>query len=162
MVVVGLVIWPSSKCWWISQQDFNIVTTCMDYHETSPPLHPMIPIAYTLLHPISLTLNPSHQQCLCVPCPNCDYICNMSRFSMSPNIMHHTQVVISLWGVDAFTSIISSSSFNLDMDCIIRYEQWFPFWFNMPQLVPLYSMCSSCRGLTCFAYPFNSVGHWSI
>jgi len=66
--------------------------------------------------------------------------------------MHHTQVVISFRGVDAFDIIIFSSSFDLDMDYIIKYEQWFMFWFTMHQLVPLYSIYSSCWGLACFAY----------
>ncbi len=182
-------IWPSSNFWWISQQDFNILVTCMDYHATSPPFHLMIFIVNTLFYPISLVAfnlsshfttclhhlpwvtfksfviivgaYPSHQQHLCVPCPDCDYICR-SRFGTSPNIMHSTHVIISFRGVDAFCIIIFSSSFDLDMDCIIRYEQRFPFWFTTPQLIPLYSICSSCWRLICFAYPFNSIGHWSI
>jgi len=31
-----------------------VMMTCMDSHETSPPLHWMIPITFTLLHPVSL------------------------------------------------------------------------------------------------------------
>jgi hypothetical protein len=54
MVMGGLAIWPSSKCWGVSQQDFNIVTICMDFHETFPPFHMIIFIANSLFHPISL------------------------------------------------------------------------------------------------------------
>jgi len=97
-----------------------------------------------------------------VLCHDYDYIRSRSRFGTSPNIIHLTHVVISFWGADAFYIIIFSSSLDLDLDCIIRYEQWFPFSFTTPQLIPLYSICSLCRNLTCFAYPFNSVGHWSI
>jgi hypothetical protein len=44
----------SSKCRRVSQQDSNIVMTCMDCHDTSPPLHSMIPNTSTLPHVISL------------------------------------------------------------------------------------------------------------
>jgi len=37
--------------------------------------------------------------------------------------MHHTQVVISFQDANAFGITIFSSSFDVDMDCIIRYEQ---------------------------------------
>ncbi len=53
-------------------------------------------------------------------------------------------------------------SFDLDMDCIIRYRQCFPFWFTTPSLIPSYSICSLCRGSTCFAHPFSSVDCQSI
>ncbi len=74
----------------------------MDYHETSPPLHPMIPTKFTLLHQVSsvafslsshftpsllhqpqaipqssvytLGAHPSHKQRLCVPCPSCGHL----------------------------------------------------------------------------------------
>ncbi len=45
---------PSSKHWWISQQDLDIMMIYMDYHETSLPPHLMIHTAFTLLHLISL------------------------------------------------------------------------------------------------------------
>jgi hypothetical protein len=41
--MVSLTISLSSKRWHISQQDSNIVMTCMHCHDTSPPPHPMIP-----------------------------------------------------------------------------------------------------------------------
>jgi len=44
----------SSKQQQISQQDFDIVMTCMDHLDTSLPPHPMIFNASTLRHPIFL------------------------------------------------------------------------------------------------------------
>jgi len=57
-----------------------------------------------------------------VLCHDCDYIRSRSRFATSPNIIHLTHVVISFRGADAFCIIIFSSSFDLDLDYIIRYE----------------------------------------
>jgi hypothetical protein len=54
IAMAGPTISLSSKRRRVLQQDFDIVMTCMDYHDTSPPLHLMIPNASTLLHLISL------------------------------------------------------------------------------------------------------------
>jgi len=35
--------------------------------------------------------------------------------------MHHTQAIINFHGANAF-NIIVSSSFNVDIDCIIKYH----------------------------------------
>jgi len=48
--MAGPPISLSSKQQRISQQDFDIVITCMDHLDTSLPPHPMISSASTLLH----------------------------------------------------------------------------------------------------------------
>jgi hypothetical protein len=100
IAMVGPIVSLSSKHRCVLRQDSNIVMTCMDHHDTFPPLHPMIPSVFTLRHPISsvtpsssthstpflphqpwaipqspiLTLgaHPSHQQHPHVPCLSCD------------------------------------------------------------------------------------------
>jgi hypothetical protein len=92
----------SSKHQWISEQDFDIMMICMDYHETFLPLHLMIPTTSTLFHPVSLVAPsssshftswlphqphvipqsyiltprayPSHKQSPCVPCLGCVHL----------------------------------------------------------------------------------------
>jgi len=51
--MASLTISPSSKHQGISQQDSDIMMTCMDYHETSLPPHLMIPIAFILFDLVS-------------------------------------------------------------------------------------------------------------
>jgi sarcosine oxidase gamma subunit len=43
-------------------------------------------------------------------------------FNTSLDIMHHTQVIIIFWSIDAFNIIVFSSFFDLDMDYIISYQ----------------------------------------
>ncbi len=52
--MASLAVSSSSKHQWVSQPNINIIMICMHYHETSPPSHPMIPIASTLPHLVSL------------------------------------------------------------------------------------------------------------
>ncbi len=100
--MAGLGISLSSKCQHVSQQDTNIMMTCMDCQESSLPPHPTIPTAFTLFHPISsiapnsfshftpcllhqpwvillssiptLDAYPSYKQRLHVPCLGCGFL----------------------------------------------------------------------------------------
>ncbi len=148
--------------------------TFMDYHETSSPPHPMIPIASTLLHLVSsitpsssscftpclpyqpqvilqsfvytLSAHPSHKQHPCVPCLGYDCLYIIGVGLTHHQTVHRTQVVISLRNVDVFNIVVFSSFFGLDMDCIIGYHQCFPSWFTMPLLIPSYPICIPCQG----------------
>jgi hypothetical protein len=65
--MASLAISLSFKRQWVSQPDINIVMTCMDCHETSLPLHRMIPITFILPHPVfSITpiLSSNFRPCL--------------------------------------------------------------------------------------------------
>ncbi len=90
-------------------------------------------------------------------------ICSRNRFGMSPNIMHHTHVIISFWDVDAFGIAIFSSFLDLDMDCIIIYHWCFRSWLTTaPLFIPSYPICYLCWGSMCFTHPFSLVGYQSI
>ncbi len=145
---------------------------CMEHHDTFPTLHPMIPIAFMLLHSIFLVTPSSsshfthclhHQQQVIpqssVPTPRVypshnhvrmflvmvvSLIHSRNKFNTSPNIMHHTHVVVNFQSAATFNITIFSSFFSLDMDCIIRYHQCFPFQFTKPKLIPSYSICFLC------------------
>jgi hypothetical protein len=51
--MAGLADLPLAKHQWVSQQNFDIMMTCMDCHDTSSPFHPIIPNASTLPHQVS-------------------------------------------------------------------------------------------------------------
>jgi hypothetical protein len=100
--MVGSIVSLSPKHRQVSQQDIDIMMTCVDYHDTFLPLHHMIPTTFTLPHLIfsiapsssshftsclphqpwvilqssvhTQGAYPSHKQLLCVPCPSCGYL----------------------------------------------------------------------------------------
>ncbi len=111
---------------------------CMDHHDTSPPLHPTIPITCILLHSISLVAFSSsshfthclHHQPQVIPqssvptwraYPSHNHvrmflvmvvslIRSRNKFNTSPSIMHHTHSIVNFWSADALTlpSFLSS------------------------------------------------------
>ncbi len=122
----------TSKCKWVSQHDFGIIMICMDHYETSPPFHPMIPIASILFHLIILVtpslsshFTPcllhysqvipqsslptpraylSHNQCLHVPCPSYGHL-----YVAGIRLIHHQTSCISHMQSSIFVVLMPST-----------------------------------------------------